>query len=133
MKTIGIFLDHSCAMFINPVNGNIEKAINNELSGHERIPGETTDGTKTGKISSSNNEYNRHHRKQQALANYYRKIADSISEYDKVYLIGPTTARHELTHYIQNMRNHSKLQLESETTDYMSQNQLVAKVKKHFS
>lgn len=133
MKTIGIFLDHSCAMFINPENGNVEKAIKCELNGHERIPGETTDGTKTGRISSSNNEYNRHNRKQQALSNYYRKIALSLSEYDKVYLIGPTTARDELAHYIKKLRNHNRLQLESEKSDYMSPNQLAAKVRNYFA
>lgn len=133
MKNIGVFLDHSVAKFINPATDQIEFEITNSLSGHERIPGQTTAGTKTGRISSSGNEYHEQKRRQQALYNYFREIALFLRNYEKVYLFGPTTAREEFIHFLQKQHSQRPPELDTEKTDYMSSRQLLAKVRQHFN
>lgn len=132
MKKIGIFLDHSVARFIDPDKGSIEREIKAELSGHERIPGESTAGGKTGPLTSSNNEYNRHQREQRSLAGFYKEIASALNGYQSVYLFGPTTAGEEFRNYLTKL-NHLHFQIDLEKSDYMTDNQLVARVKQHFS
>jgi hypothetical protein len=131
MKKIGIFLDHSTAQFINPVNSRIILEIKNLSSGHERVPGESSIGMKVGHTYSSNNEYSHHHQEQQSLHKYYNAIAQAIQSYDDVFILGPTTAPVELLNFLRKGKK-EPIAISIEKSDYLSPNQLIAHVKDHF-
>lgn len=133
MKKIGLFLDHSEARFIDPENQKFSHVVRCELNGLERIPGESAIGGRVSKTHSTNNEHQEHNRQQNALKSYYKEVAENLKTYDSIYLFGPTTARDELCNFIAKQNHFNGKKIVSEKADYMTDNQIVAKVSRFFS
>ena len=133
MKKIGLFLDHSEARFIDPENQSFSQVVRCEVNGTERIPGETPIGGRVSKTHSTNNEHQEHNREQHALKSYYKQVAENLKSYDSIYLFGPTTARDELCNFIAKQNHFTGKQIVSEKADYMTDNQILAKVQRFFS
>lgn len=133
IKKMAIWMDHKEAKFINPedLDAGIQTIVSTVKS-RERIAGEASDGIKLGGFRSSNNEFSKHERKQNALNSYYKKLAEKLSDYDEILVFGPTTARQEFCNYLKEDQNFADKVIRSDDGNYNSDNQLKAFVKKSF-
>ncbi len=119
-KTLGIWMDHSTANFIdlNPKKGN------------HSIDSKFTFNVKEEALSRS--EDLMHNKEQQMHELYYKKIGDEILKYDHVLLFGPTNAKTELHNFL-NLDSHFKdIQIDVEPADKMTDPEKTAFVKSHF-
>lgn len=132
-KKIGVWLDHHHAHFIE-FNGKdaITQTIESGFTRHEREEGVGATGSRFGQ-HSTNNENNKNNRMQNELKGYYKLISDRLAGYDQVLLFGPTTAKNELHNYIKELKNFSGKHIEIKNSDKLTENQLKAAVREHFT
>ena len=64
---------------------------------------------------------------------FYKKLGEVIRKYEEVILFGPTNAKVELYNLLKADHLFSKVKIEVQQTDKMTENQQHAFVKHHFS
>lgn len=72
------------------------------------------------------------HKQSNARHSMYDAVLRYVGDVDSLYVLGPGEAKKEFQKYVASKR-HSKLDVELETSDKMTDPQLAAKVRKHFS
>ena len=70
--------DYSHAKFIQ-VNGET-KIIESGVTTHERIPGESSNGSRLGNNRSTNNESNKHNKEINETHAYFNEVYDALKE-----------------------------------------------------
>ena len=130
---IGIWIDHRKAVIVNLSNGehnvqiipsNIEKRV--RAAGGSRT-GNTPWGPQD--IVAEDQIFRKylHH-----LDSYYDKLIDIIKDSDAIFIFGPGRAKIELVKKINKSKALIKKLVNTETTDKLTDRQIVAKVKKFF-
>jgi len=129
---IGVWMDHSKACLIDPSKST--KAISTVKSPIKprRIFGEEADGTRLGNNRSTNNEYSKHEKEKNTSHAFYKKLAGALSEYDEIFLFGPTTARKEFRNYVLKENLLAGKKVASRAADYLTENQMIEQVRKYF-
>jgi ABC-type transport system involved in cytochrome bd biosynthesis fused ATPase/permease subunit len=120
-KYLGIWMDHSVAHFV-------------EYTKHS-TPIENEDLTLTHMdkdTAASGSENTINNKEKQKQGEYYKKLADTIKDYDEVLLFGPTNAKAELHNILKDDHHFDNIKISVESADHMSHNQQVAFVKAHF-
>lgn len=74
-----------------------------------------------------------HNKEQQSLADYYKKIAKMILNYNKVLLFGPTSAKTELFNILKQDDRFAKINIYIKETDKMNAYQRERFINEHFS
>lgn len=74
-----------------------------------------------------------HNKEQQTLADYFKKIAKIILNYDKVLLFGPTSAKTELFNILREDDRFAKIKIHIKDTDKMNAHQRERFINEHFS
>jgi hypothetical protein len=122
VKKLGIEMDHSNACLIEFSTDSFEmKNIESEFSSQEK------------KQALSKSESLMHHKENQQLSSYYKKLAEVIKEYNEVLLFGPTDAKVELFNVLNQEEEFGKIKIEIKNTDKMTENQKISFVKEYFS
>src|SRR5690349_9456309 len=85
-RKLGIWMDHSNAHVIEFTTNSVEKKGTETKN--------TFDGDKDSHVSHSENQ--QHNREQHQQAEFYKKLSETIRNYDEVLLFGPTDAKKEL-------------------------------------
>ncbi|MEI8075807.1 MAG: hypothetical protein WCH78_13740 [Bacteroidota bacterium] len=121
-KSIGVWMDHSIARLIEftiePMQiRNIESTFTHEIRSE----------------SIEKSEKHMHNKEQGEQLEYYHKILKGIINYDQVLLFGPTDAKNELRTILKADHAFDNITIEILQTDKMSENQLLAFVRKHFA
>jgi len=104
----------------------------------------TTDPIETKTISSTfthqekedsitKSERLMHNKEQHEQSAYYKQLGEIIKNYDRVILFGPTEAKSELFNLLKGDHQYSKIKIEVQQTDKMTENQQHAYVREHFS
>ncbi|MBL7922733.1 MAG: hypothetical protein JNL88_00900 [Bacteroidia bacterium] len=133
-KQIGVWMDHAQAHFIHPATeGEKVTTESSDLESHLRFHGEGADGTLLGGFRSTNNEHHKHQREQEVMHRYFQSLQEKLMDYDEIFLFGPGTARVELHHLMKDNARFSDKRISLESADKMSENQMKAKVREHFS
>ena len=127
---IGIWMDYSHAKFIQ-VNG-VTKIIESGVTTHERIPGESSNGSRLGNNRSTNNESNKHNKEINETHAYFNEVYDALKSYSEIILFGPTTAPQEFHNYITSKKNNTEGKIIVKKSDYLTDNQLVEFVRNYF-
>ncbi len=83
--------------------------------------------------SIEKSEKHMHNKEQGEQLEYYHKILKGIINYDQVLLFGPTDAKNELRTILKADHAFDNITIEILQTDKMSENQLLAFVRKHFA
>lgn len=128
-KQTGIWIDSSKAIIVTLLNGKentieIESEIENRVH-HE---GEGDKGTFSG-IRHSNNEKKFDERKKHQIDGFLKTVIEHIKKDDELYVFGPAEIKLKLKSLIED-DNQLTTKLKSiETSDSMTINQVVAKVK----
>lgn len=131
---MALWIDHAKAHFIDPDQPMIPiQSIHSDLEPHLRTRGDEPDGVRLGGYRSTNNEHHRHQKEESILRDYYRILADRLAVYPEIYLFGPGEARKELNNVLLEDNRFRKHRIETEACEPLSENQLRAKVREHFS
>jgi len=133
VNKVGLWIDHSEAHIINPYDGEMQ-TIQSSLESRIRIRGEGADGIKMGNNRATNNEANKHHREQNQIHSFYKELAKALLSYSDIFIFGPTTAKDELEHYLfdEMKKEFENKKISLATSDYLTPNQMVARVKEFF-
>jgi hypothetical protein len=121
-KSLGIWMDHSSAHLMELTSGSITTTVCNASFNH-LVKAESLE--KSEKLM--------HNKKQQQQTAYYKKLGDSIKNYDDVLLFGPTDAKTELLNLLRADNTFSKIKIEMKQTDKMTVNEEHAFVRNYFS
>lgn len=121
-KNLGIWMDHSSAHLIN---------FNSDSSSTETIESAFTHEVMEQALSKG--EHLAHNKEQHQQSGYYKKLAETIKNYNHVILFGPTDAKKELANLLKADHHYDKIVIETENADKMTDNQQHAFVKAYFT
>jgi len=114
MKTkriLGIWMDHSTAQLTELSDGNFMT--------------ETIESKPKSLVNEADlyykDESHELNKEQSHLATYYKKLSDSILNYDEVLLFGPTDAKSELVNTIKDNHLFEKIKIEIKPADKMTE------------
>ncbi|MCP1385288.1 hypothetical protein [Runella salmonicolor] len=121
-KKIGIWMDSESAHFMEFTDEPKQDAEIESTFTHE-----------AKEISLGKNENIMHNKEQHQQADYYKRLGEVIKNYDEVLLFGPTNAKAELVNLLKTDHHFDNIKIEVMSTEKMTENQLHAFVKDHFS
>ena len=131
-KLFGLWIDHEKAIIVS-LMGESHKVIHleSDIEGYFRLKGGSRSSTPYGQQDATS-ESKRDFRYSQHLNIYFQHIIDLLKEAKQIYIFGPGEAKFELKKKIE--KNNMLLDKISdiETTDKLTEPQIVAKVKKYF-
>jgi hypothetical protein len=120
-KNLGIWMDHASANLMEFTNEPIEtKTVESAFTHEEKAD------------TLGNSEHVMHNKEQQQQSAFYKKIGESIKNYDEVILFGPTDAKQELFNLLKADHHFDKIKIEVKQSDKMTENQQHAFVKDYF-
>lgn len=73
-----------------------------------------------------------HHKEQNLHNGFYKELSAVIRDYGDVLLFGPTEAKQELFNFLKKDQHFSKIKIEVQQADKMTENQEHAFVRKYF-
>ena len=121
IKQLGIWMDHSIAFLIDVTNDTIVQS---------NIESEFTHDDK--KFGLSKDEKLMHIKEQHLQSSYYKKLSDTIRQYQEVVLFGPTDAKTELLNLLKTNHLFENIKIKVEHADKMTENQMHAFVREYF-
>jgi hypothetical protein len=121
-KKLGIWMDHSTARLMESTN---------DITVTKTIESKFTHQSKEESLNKS--EHIMHNKEQHQQAEYYKKLGESIRNYNSVLLFGPTTAKDELYNVLKADHNFEKIKIEVKQSDKMTDKQQQAFVNEHFA
>jgi len=90
--------------------------------------------THDNKMQSLNKSENlMHNKEQQQHSEYYKRVGEFIQDFAEVILFGPTNAKSELHNLLKSDHRFSKIKIEVEQTDNMTESQQQTFVRAHFA
>ncbi len=119
---IAIWLDHSAATVLEYIAGTEETVV---------VHSNFTHAAKESSLASS--ERDMHNEENHDAIAFHKALADLILPYQQVLLFGPTTAKNELFNALKKDHHFDQKKIEVVASDKMSEPQMHAFVKKHFS
>lgn len=120
-KKLGIWMDHSVAHLIG---------LNTDTKEPWTIVAQVGE---QDEALNSRDETLIQNKEQNELAGFFNRLSDEIIHYDEVLLFGPTNAKSELVNKLKTDRHFDAVKIDLKTADKMTDNQLQAFVKDHFS
>jgi hypothetical protein len=122
-RKVGLWIDHKKAVIFSMSDEGAEiKRISSEMEKHIRF---------SGGAQEDSEEDNRDKRFTGHLNNYYDKVISYIHSAESILIFGPGEAKSELKKRLENEKLHKNI-VGMETTDKMTDNQIVAKVRQRF-
>jgi len=125
MKTknkLGIWMNHSIAHLMEFTSNHFEI---------ETIESKFSDKKKMKALAKGENHM--HNKEKQQLSDYYKKLGETIKNYKRIILFGPTNAKVELFDLLSEDYRFLKIKFEIKETDKMTENQQHAFVREYFS
>ena len=121
IKRLGIWMDHSIAYLMELTNDRIiQNSVVSEFTHEEK------------EFSLSKNEKLMHNKEKHQQSSYYKKLCDSIKNYQEVILFGPTSAKNELLNLLRTDHLFDNIKIEIKDTDKMEENQMHAFVREYY-
>lgn len=120
---VGIWIDHKKAVIVSAsADGVTTKTLESEVGAHPRYAGQQDGG--------GEKKYEERH--SQHLDRYYDEVIRQLTDPDELLIFGPGEAKLELKERLRRSKAHSERTIGIETTDKLTDPQIVAKVKEHF-
>ena len=131
-KSFGLWVDHEKAIVVS-LMGESHKVIQveSDIEGYFRLKGGSRSDAPWG-IQSATSESKRDFRYSKHLNIYFQHIIDLLKEAKQIYIFGPGEAKFELKKTIEKNNIFLGKISDIETTDKLTEPQIVAKVKKYF-
>ena len=119
-KDLGIWMDHSNASLMEYISDPVEiRTISSQTESKEHSQG------------SSENVTNNKEQHQQS--DFYKRLGETIRNYESIILFGPTNAKTELYNILKQDHRFENIKIEVKPADKMTVNQQHAFVKEYFS
>ena len=131
-EKIGIWIDHRRAVIVSTsADRATTKTVESEVGPHARYSGRagypTSDGPQDGRGEKKYEE-----RYDQHLDRYYDEVISQLDQPDALFIFGPGEAKLQLKERLSRSKALSEHTVEIESTDKLTDPQIVAKVKEHF-
>lgn len=121
-KKLGVWMDHSIAHLMEFTSKHFEiETIESKLTNQQK------------NISLAEYESLIKSKEKKQLSDYYKKIGETIKNYKRVILFGPSNAKVELFDFLSEDERFLKIKFEIKNTDKMTANQQHTFVKEYFS
>lgn len=134
LKKAAIWLDHHEAKLIIPGPPlQMTETIFSNIDSRPREDGESSDKTQVGRNRSSNNEHTKNEKEIRLLKAFFTRVATAIAAYDEILVFGPTTAGEEFINHLQRSKKFAGKQVRLQHTDYQTEKQRLAFVKKQLA
>jgi hypothetical protein len=129
---VGIWIDHKKAVIVSASAGRVTATtLESDVGPHARYSARagypTPDGPQGGR-----GEQKYEHRYDQHLDQYYDEVISRLGHPDAVLIFGPGEAKLQLRERLSRSKALSERIVGVETTDRLTDRQIVAKVKKHY-
>jgi len=122
IKNLGIWMDHSSAHIMDcSINPMVTITIESKFTHEEK------------ELSLIKGESHMHNKEQHEQLEYYKKIGETIVNYQDVILFGPTDAKVELFNILRTDHRFAKIRIEMKNTDKMTEFQQHSFVQEYFS
>ncbi|MBU0730464.1 MAG: hypothetical protein KKE17_08885 [Proteobacteria bacterium] len=133
MKKIGIWIDHREAIlvFLKGDQATVERIESNAESHFNPSGGWKAGGTSVAQAISK--EQKADERRMHQFHNFYQEVIKKAGQDYKIYIFGPGEAKLELVKEIEKIKDRQDRIAAVETSDRLTENQIVAKVKAFFS
>jgi hypothetical protein len=123
-RMAGVWIDHKKAVIVSESEGHVTtKTVESDVAAHPRFGGQQGGG--------GEKKYEDKHR--QDLEQFYDEVIDHLGKPEALLIFGPGEAKLQLKERLGRSRAASQPVVEIETADKLSDAQIVAKVKEHFS
>lgn len=120
---VGIWIDHKRAVIVSVSAGRVTaKTLESDVGAHPRYSGQHDGG--------GEKKYEERHG--QRLDQYYDDVISQLGEPDALLIFGPGEAKLELKERLGRKKALSERTVDIDTTDKLTDPQIVAKVKEHF-
>ena len=121
---VGIWIDHKKAVIVSASADGVTttKTLESEVNAHPRYAGQQDGG--------GEKKYEERH--SQDLDRYYDEVIRQLTDADELLILGPGEAKLELKARLRRSKAHPERTINIETTDKLTDPQIVAKVKEHF-
>lgn len=120
---VGIWIDHKRAVIVSVSAGRATtEIVESDAGAHPRYSGQH-DGGGEKKYEQRHGEH---------LDRYYDEVIRQLAEPDRILILGPGEAKLELKDRLGRSKTQSERPVDIETTDKLTDPQIVAKVKEHF-
>jgi hypothetical protein len=121
-KLLGIWMDHSTAYLTELTN--------------DTLVTKTVESKPKSQVNNADLYYKDEshvlNKEQGELSAYYKRLGDTILEYDEVILFGPTDAKNELLNVLKADHHFDKIKMEAKSSDKMTENEQHAFIMDHF-
>jgi hypothetical protein len=121
-KLLGIWMDHSIAHLTAITNDNF---VTKTIESKPKLQVNEEDLYYKDESHTLNKEQNN-------LSVYYRKLGDTILDYEEVVLFGPTDAKNELINSLKDNPLFGNIKIGVKTADKMTEYQQHAFIKEYF-
>lgn len=121
-KDLGIWMDHSNAYLTEFTRDPMStKTISSAFTHNDKVS------------SMIKSESLSHNKEQHGQHDFYKVIGESIANFDRVVLFGPTLAKKELHNILKEDHHFDKIMITVENADKMTEHEQQLFVKNHFS
>jgi hypothetical protein len=122
-QKVGIWIDHKRAVIVSAsADGVTTKILESEIGAHPRYSGQQDGG--------GEKKYKERH--DQGLDRYYDDVISQLGRPEAFLIFGPGEAKLELKERLSRTKAFSGRTVDVETSDKLTDPQIVAKVKAHF-
>lgn len=131
-KYAGVWIDHEKAFIVRKYFDNEDTiCVASGVEGSFRLSGGSRAPTPYGPQDVAS-EKKIERRRSHHLHQYYQKVINKIDSAESIYIFGPGEAKFELEKEIKKIKELSSTIARIETTDKMTERQIVSKAKKFF-
>lgn len=131
-RQIGIWLNSTKAIMVNLNDGKESiKTIDSDIESRTRYPGEGKNYSRLGSMQV-NPSKRLTNRKKHQMHHYFNEIIQNIGDASNVFIFGPSQTKDLFEKELKKHHLFDHKQIEIESSDRLTHNQLIAKVKDHF-
>jgi len=129
---VGIWIDHRKAVIVSASADRVTaKTLESEIGPHSRYSGRAGSSRPEGP-QNEEGEKRYEERYRQQLDRYYDEVISQLGQPDALLIFGPGEAKLQLGERLNRSKALSERVVGIETTDKLTDQQIVAKVKAHF-
>lgn len=131
-QEVGLWIDHRRAVVVFLVDGRTtSETILSNVEKHVRASGGSRSATVYGPQDVAPGD--RVDRKfDQHLEKYYDRVARALQKAEAILIMGPGEAKHEFHKHLQKSKKATPPDIKVETTDKMTDPEIMARVREHF-
>ena len=133
MNNVGIWINHGKAVIVSAAADRVTvNTLESKVGPHSRYSSRAGATMPEGGPQDEGGEKRYEERYRQHLNQYYDEVISHLGQPEALLILGPGEAKLELKQRLSHSKALSKCIVEIETTDKLTDPQIVAKVKEHY-